>query len=312
MELNYRKIKLTKKKPIFVKNRKASKEIEMVTESIPQLILQIYIFQKKNNISNVFSYSQLGSIITSIFSILFGLIGINGYKAFYYYEQKRILFRDIRYQEKELVQKIGRFISLFFWYFSVVFSRVLLIVLMLSYKKDLIIPLILLTLFKSSILSTLEKNYFKQKKYIPEFKNETKLCTPLSEEIYGQNIIERFIHYKPKSKLKSILTFVYTIMGLYDNIFINIENHSDHFYIPRQTNNYIIFYFLFYIENIIFAFILYYEFNIILRIILFCAFPISVLIQIIYRRKNIKEVGFYSCLNKTKSKYCFILRILIQ
>ncbi len=111
---DFRKIRLSYKKPEFVKNREAVKQIEMLTESIPQLILQIYIFQKKNNISNVFSYSQLGSIITSIFSILFGLIGINGYKAFYYYEQKRILFGKIRHPEKELVPKIVRFICLFF------------------------------------------------------------------------------------------------------------------------------------------------------------------------------------------------------
>ena len=86
-----RKIKLTRKKPIFVKNREGTKEIEMLTESIPQLILQIYIFQKKNDIFNVFSslveiiflfLSQIGSIITSSLSFIFGMICIYGYEAF--------------------------------------------------------------------------------------------------------------------------------------------------------------------------------------------------------------------------------------
>jgi hypothetical protein len=120
------------------------KQIEMLTESIPQLILQIYIFQSKNDIFNVFSSpsifyefsksAQIRSIITSMFSIIFGLISIYGYKAFYYYEQKRILFGEIRYAEKGLKQKIGRFVSLFFWYFSIVISRILLIGFILFYN----------------------------------------------------------------------------------------------------------------------------------------------------------------------------------
>ena len=132
-ELDTRKIKLTRKKPIFVKNREGTKEIEMLTESIPQLILQIYIFQKKNDIFNdisspsifyeFYKSAQIISIITSTFSILSGIISIYGYKAFYYYEQKRVFINKIRHQEKGSFQKIGRFISLFFWYFSVVISR---------------------------------------------------------------------------------------------------------------------------------------------------------------------------------------------
>jgi hypothetical protein len=93
------------KKPIFVKKRKALRLIEMAAESIPQLILQIYIFQKNNDIFNVFSSRsklyespQITSIITSTFSIIFGLKGISGYKAFYYYKPKRILLDKIRAQ----------------------------------------------------------------------------------------------------------------------------------------------------------------------------------------------------------------------
>jgi hypothetical protein len=59
------------------------------------------------------------------------------------------------------------------------------------------------------------------------------------------------------------------ILEVYENIFINLEYHEDHFYIPRQTKNYIIFYILFYIENIIFAMILYFGYKNDLRIILF-------------------------------------------
>ena len=124
------------------------KELEIATESIPQLILQIYIFQKKNDIFNVFSSSsifygllkspQISSIISSTFSIIFGLIGIYGYKAFYYYEQKRILANEIRYTEKRLKQKFCRFISLLFWYFSVIISRILLIVIISSYNLNII------------------------------------------------------------------------------------------------------------------------------------------------------------------------------
>ncbi len=111
---------ITYKKPNFVKIREAVKQIEMLTESIPQLVLQIYIFQTKNDIFNVFSSPsifyelykspQIRSIITSTLAILVGLIHIDWYKAFYYYDQKRILLGVIRYSEKELVQKIAKFI----------------------------------------------------------------------------------------------------------------------------------------------------------------------------------------------------------
>jgi hypothetical protein len=248
------------KKPKFVKNREAVKQIEMLTESIPQLILQIYIFQKKNDIFNDFSSpsifyelyksEQIRSIIISTLSIIFGLISIYGYKAFYYYEQKRILFRKIRHPEKELYQKIGRFICLFFWYFSVVVSRNLLVGLILSYNGYLIIPLILISSIKSFILSKLEKKYFKQKKFLKEFEKETNAARSIYTKDYGQDEIENIIYYKPKSLFKSILTLFNMIVGVYDNMLINIEYHSNTFYIPRHTKNYIVFYLLFYIENI--------------------------------------------------------------
>jgi hypothetical protein len=258
---DFRKIRLSYKKPEFVKNREAVKQIEMLTESIPQLILQIYIFQKKNDIFNVFSSptkfyelcksAQIRSIIVSTLSIIFGLISIYGYKAFYYYEQKRILFNRIRHPEKELIQKIGRFICLFFWYFSVVVSRNLLIGLIFSYNGYLIILLILISSIKSFILNSLEKKYFKQKKFLKEFEKETNAFRHISTEEYGIDEIEYLTYYKQKSLIKSILTLFNMIVGVYENIFINIEYHSIFFYIPRQTKNYIIFYFLFYIENII-------------------------------------------------------------
>jgi hypothetical protein len=89
------------------------------------------------------------------------------------------------------------------------------------------------------------------------------------------------------------------IVGVYENIFINLEYHSNTFYIPRQTKNYIIFYLLFYIENIIFAIILYFGFNNNLRIIFFYVFtlPISVLIQILYRSVPTKEKVSFLVLN---------------
>ena len=57
-DLDFRKIMMSRKKPNFVKNREAVKQIEMLTESIPQLILQIYILQTKNDISNVISMKR--------------------------------------------------------------------------------------------------------------------------------------------------------------------------------------------------------------------------------------------------------------
>jgi hypothetical protein len=297
------------KKPEFVKNREAVKQIEMLTESIPQLILQIYIFQKKNDIFNVFSSPsifydfykspQIRSIIVSTLSIIFGLISIYGYKAFYYYEQKRILFEDIIHSEKELYQKIGRFICLFFWYFSVVVSRNLLIGLILSNNGYLIILLILISSIKSFILSKLEKKYFEQKKFLKEFEKETNAARLLFSKEYGRDDIENIIYYKPKSLSKSILTLFNMIFGVYENMLINIEYNSNIFYIPRQTKNYIIFCLLFYIENIIFAIILYFGFNNNLRIILFYVFifPISVLIQILYRLILKKEKVSFLVLN---------------
>jgi hypothetical protein len=289
---------LLRKKPKFVKNREAATQIKMVTESIPQLVLQIYIFQKKNHIFKVFSSPsifyespQIISIITSTLTIIFGLIFIYGHEAFYYYEQKRILLDKIRYAEKELLQKIGRFFSLMIWYFSVVISRIILIALILSYKPYLIISLISLMYIKSMILNKFEKKYFEQKKFLKEYEKETKALRHLFSEEYGEDNIEKLTYFKQKSLLKSILTFFILIFGVYENMFINIDYHSTSFYIPRQTKNYIIFYLLFYIENIIFAISLYFVFNDNLRIIFFyvLTFPISVLIQILYQKIKIGE-----------------------
>jgi hypothetical protein len=297
---------LTRKKPIFVKNREGTKEIEMLTESIPQLILQIYIFQKKNDIFNdisspsifyeFYKSAQIGSIITSTFSILSGIISIYGYKAFYYYEQKRVFINKIRHQEKGSFQKIGRFISLFFWYFSIVISRILLIGLILSNSILLIIPLLSLIFIKSMILDTSEEKYFEQKKFEVEFEKKKVKFKYLSDEEYGPDYFENFDYYKKNSGVKKILTFFNIIFGVYGNIFINIEYHLDHFYIPRQTKNYIIFYVLFNIENIIFAIILYFGFNNNCGVIFFYVFtfPISVLIQILYKIwVRIEKVSFY-------------------
>jgi hypothetical protein len=102
------------------------KQIEMLTESIPQLILQIYIFQKKNDIFNVFSSpsifyklqksAQIRSIIVSTFSIIFGLVSIYGYKAFNYYEQKRVFTNKIRHPEKGSFKKLGSVCVIFSCY----------------------------------------------------------------------------------------------------------------------------------------------------------------------------------------------------
>jgi hypothetical protein len=283
------------KKPIFVKNRAGMKEIGMITESIPQLILQIYIFQKKNDIFNLFSssieidelyLSQIRSIISSSISIMFTLISLHGYKGFYYYERKRILLEEIMYPKKKFFQVFGRFISLIFWYFSVVISRLVLIALIISYELYLLIPFVLFILIKLVVLSMLEKKYFEKTKFIKEFQKETAAF----ENLCNVNI-ENFIYYKPKSKLRLVLTVFYMIFGVYENIFINIEHHSDIFYIPRHTKNYIMYYFLSYTHNIIFSIALYFESSNNLRILLFfvLTFPISMLIQILYRWVKIKE-----------------------
>jgi hypothetical protein len=219
--LDKRKTSFIINKLTLVQNQEAMKQIEMVTESIPQLILKIYIFQKKNDIFNVFStlkeidffyLSQIGSIFTSSLSIIFGLVGIYGYKAFYYYEQKRILLDKIRHPEKGVFQKIGRFISLMIWYFSVVISRILLIALILSYKPLLIILLLSFILITSLILGKLEKNYFKQKKFLEEFEKETTAFRDLYIIEHRFFDIGELINYKPKSVLKLILTFFYMIL----------------------------------------------------------------------------------------------------
>jgi hypothetical protein len=288
------------KKPIFVKNRAGMKEIEMITESIPQLILQIYIFQKKNDIFNLFSssieidelyLSQIRSIISSSISIMFTLISRHGYKGFYYYERKRILLEEIMYPKKKFFQVFGRFISLIFWYFSVVISRLVLIALIISYELYLLIPFVLFILIKLVVLSRLEEKYFKKIKFINEFQKETKEFRDLYKISFNSTKIENLIYYKSKSIMKSILTFFYMIFGVYENIFINIEYHSDIFYIPRHTKNYIMYYFLSYTHNIIFSIALYFESSNNLRILLFfvLTFPISMLIQILYRWVKIKE-----------------------
>jgi hypothetical protein len=291
----------------------------MVTKSF-QIILQIYIFQKKNDIFNIFTSSlifydlyksaHIRSIILSTLSIIFGFMGIYGYKAFYYFEKKRILLDEIRHPVKRLSQIKGRFISLMIWYFSVVISRILLIGSILSYMPILIILLILVILIKSLILNILEKKYYKQKKFIQEFEIDTTIFRGLYLNKKNNVDIEKLIYFKPKSVLKLILSFFYMIFGVYDNVLINIEYHSNTFYIPRQTKNYIIFYFLFYIENIICAIILYFRFNSNLRIILFyvISFPISVLIQILHRRAEIGEnVSLYYRLVMNKPKTNFYL-----
>jgi hypothetical protein len=144
------------------------------------------------------------------------------------------------------------------------------------------------------VLSMLEKKYFEKTKFIKEFQKETAAF----ENLCNVNI-ENFIYYKPKSKLRLVLTVFYMIFGVYENIFINIEHHSDIFYIPRHTNNYIIYYTLFYIQNIIFSIILYFGFNNNIITIVFydLTFPVSVLIQILYRWFPKKAIVSFSVLN---------------
>jgi hypothetical protein len=159
---------------------------------------------------------------------------------------------------------------------------------------------------KSFILSKLEKKYFEQNKFLKEFEKEANAATLLFSKEYGRDVIEYLIYYKQKSLFKSILTLFNMIVGVYENIFINLEYHSNTFYIPRQTKEYIIFYLLFYIENIIFAIILYFGFNNNCGVIFFYVFTfqISVLIQLLYRRVTEGEevsLNFYSY--KAKSKY---------
>jgi hypothetical protein len=146
------------------------------------------------------------------------------------------------------------------------------------------------------ILNSYEKKYFEQKKFIEEFEKETTDFRELYKRENGFVDIEKLIYFKPKSVLKTILSFFYIIFGVYENMFINIEYNSNTFYIPRQTRYYIIFYLLFHIHNIIFSIILYFGFNNNLRIILFyvCLFPVSILIQILYRKVEIgKKVSFH-------------------
>jgi hypothetical protein len=162
-DVDTRKISLLRIKPVYIKNREALILIETATESIPQLILQIYIFQKKNDIFNVFSSPlilydspQIRSIFTSTFSIISGLISTYGYKAFYFYEKnRRFLDEMVIPLEKGLFQKLGKFSSLMIWYFSIAISRILLISLILSIKPYLIILLIVFTFIKSLILNRL-------------------------------------------------------------------------------------------------------------------------------------------------------------
>jgi hypothetical protein len=141
------------------------------------------------------------------------------------------------------------------------------------------------------VLSRLEEKYFKKIKFINEFQKETKEFRDLYKISFNSTKIENLIYYKSKSIMKSILTFFYMIFGVYENIFINIEYHSDIFYIPRHTKNYIMYYFLSYTHNIIFSIALYFESSNNLRILLFfvLTFPISMLIQILYRWVKIKE-----------------------
>ncbi len=315
--MDNRKISLSYKKPIFVQNREAVKQIEMLTESIPQLILQIYIFQKKNDIFNVFSSptifyvsQQIGSIITSMFSIIFGLISIYGYKAFYYYEKKKIwLGKIIRMEKKD---KKRRFLHLMNWYLTVVIQRIFLILNMLIYNQYLILLFIFFILLKSLILSKFEKKYFEQKKYKKEFEKDKQYSDLLSHREYDQNTIQNMIYFKPKSVLKSILAVLNMIIGVYDNILIDIEYHSNAFFIPRQTKNYLIFYLLFYIENVLLATYIYYGFNNNdLSFIFFCvfSFPISVLIQILNRRAEKGEKVsflFLSFYDKTEKILIYI------
>jgi hypothetical protein len=120
-------------------------------------------------------------------------------------------------------------------------------------------------------LNTFEKKYF-EPKFIKSIVKNSICYREIGLIKIGEVDKEKVIYQKRKSLLQSFLSFFYIILGVYDNMFINIEYQADPSYIPRQKKNYIIFYLLFYIENIIFAIILYFGLNNNLRIIFFCLY----------------------------------------
>jgi hypothetical protein len=238
------------KKPKFLRQfptdasvyREAIRLIELASESIPQLIFQIYLINqevliknrigepdKMSKISSGFSklfpnmyfqsnfYFEINqnqglSIILSINSIVQGLTILWGFQAFYYFK----------------FGLIGTFtrIFIFAWYLLVI-PRIFLISMLASYDYRFCLLLIIVSILSSIFINYIEKG--KQQKRDKKIEIEMK-------------------RNKSNKLVNAILYSLYLVFGVYKNVFTVFIIRKKH------TIYYLVYYLVFFIINASFSF----------------------------------------------------------
>ena len=259
--LKVRKSSLEMRNPGYNKNRKLINNIEIITESMPQLVFQYYLYRQKNSFSDLFdlffkstttanvSLKQARSIVTSSLSIIFGLSKVFGLDAFYKIEPKLVKAKKIRH------------IAVYIWYFLIVIPRLYLISLLVSMGATATLFFLSINLIKSFLLSSFDTTTSMKSLKFKYYFHETKIY---------------FL----------FLNFCYSIVGVYKNIFIQYENAYHRRNAFKYAGScYLFYYYLLYMQNIaLYNYLHEYiiELNVIVKMFLVFGILIAAIVQMFY------------------------------
>jgi hypothetical protein len=225
-------------------NMEAIRNIEIITESIPQFIFQVYVFNHRNDIL-VTLYNnkwQLLFLIFPICSIVFGLKSLR-FELFYYFEPEEIKATKSRHFASVL------------WYLLIVIPRLWLISMILFKSYLMFLIFLVLSIIINIIIYLREKNLTEK------------------DNFFSKKFLNNVFYY--------FLLCCYQIFGIYKNPFLRVKNYyetqeNNPSKIMKQHNHYILYYVFFLMVNAGFSIGLWYFYN--LNIILTVFFSISNLI----------------------------------
>ena len=276
----------------------------MVSEAIPQFIVQAHVFSRKYSIIDliidlfsssttmeIILKSQLKSMITSSFSIILGLSSIFGNEAFYYLEQETVQSNTLRK------------IVLLIWYFLVIIPRLY----VFSYSFTCIV----------TVTTGITSNLYR---FIPFYWFCLSICLHViactliyaaEKDYYLKNVDndnKKVLVSRKNNIYYLILYCVYSCVGIYKNYLIEFESNTEKRKFTK-TNKwyYVAFYFIFYFENILLAtFVVFIPIPLIhssnskrifMLLFIVASLPIAVVLQISYELVKKRE-------SKTSSSCC--------
>ena len=291
-KVEFHKIEFIKGDPSFNKTTQFLKFIDLFSESIPQILIQLIIYKMKKNLIidffrdflslfsssttfNTVLSSQIITISTSFISIAVSinlfLLNRDKPEVFYYYKPEEIKAKTLRQ------------VTIFIWYLLVVIPRLVLIFLLIL---NIEIKIFNVAIFTSFFL----------------FAFIVSIITVGKEYFFSVNNKHRFKKYL-KLICNAISVFMYSAVGVYKIIILKKEVNTE----KGNTNwRYIVYYLLFWIQNIVFVLILFFcslkSYLMILFIVV--PLPIAVLFQIFYEMMERKKICncFANCCKESEEE----------